>query len=288
MRSDLRFHGTQLLRPLCRQCHSAMSTQLFSTKGICSTRSSMVLVGKHVHLYCWCWHTEHILIMMVIPGICQTDSAGLSNCLSYGAYLNTKWHPWKISPVQTCTLPKQGLFHFLVEKELMWPWCWCSWIFLQIVQSNPRDDHDKYVLSAMHKLVQGTLNFLGVMHSHDLWLPHGCAGYMMKQGMCALRAYSFCGRVAMEQDRKRLFCMRPKFHYWAHTIFEMKRSYEDSHPQTLSPAIFNCEMNEDFIGKVSRISRHVSPRLTILRTLQRYGVAFQARLRRMNAQKRKG
>ena len=32
MRSDLRFHGTQLLRPLCRQCHSAMSTQLFSTK----------------------------------------------------------------------------------------------------------------------------------------------------------------------------------------------------------------------------------------------------------------
>ena len=140
----------------------------------------------------------------------------------------------------------------------------------------------------MQKLVQGTLNFLGVMHSHDLWLPHGCAGYMMKQGMCALRAYSFCGRVAMEQDRKRLFCMRPKFHYWAHTIFEMKRSYEDSHPQTVSPAIFNCEMNEDFIGKVSRISRHVSPRLTILRTLQRYGVAFQARLRRMNAQKRKG
>ena len=159
--------------------------------------------------------------------------------------------------------------------------------FLQLAQRNPRDDHDKYVLSAMHKLVQGTLNFLGVMHSHDLWLPHGCAGYMMKQGLCALRAYSFCGRVALEQDRKRLFCMRPKFHYWAHTIFEMKGSYESSHPQTLSPAIFTCEMNEDFIGKVSRISRHVSPRLTILRTLQRYGVAFQARLRRMNAQKRK-
>ena len=131
MRLDLRSHGTRLLRRLCRRCHSAMtmSIQLFSTRGICSIRSSMVLVGKHVHLYCWCWHTEHISMMMVIPGICQTDSAGLSKCLSYGAYPNTKCHPWKISPVQTCTLPKQRLFHFLVERELMWPWCWCSWTF---------------------------------------------------------------------------------------------------------------------------------------------------------------
>ena len=133
---------------------------------------------------------------------------------------------------------------------------------------------DETILSAMHQLVQGTLNFLGVMHSHDLWLPHGCTGYMAKQGLTALRAYAYCAKFSM-QINKRLFCMRPKFHYWAHTVFELKHAFERGQRDTLNPRIWNCEMNEDMIGRISRISRHVSPRLTVLRTLQRYGVAFQ-------------
>ena len=151
--------------------------------------------------------------------------------------------------------------------------------FLRLSLISPKAG-DETILSAMHQLVQGTLNFLGVMHSHDLWLPHGCTGYMAKQGLTALRAYAYCAKFSM-QINKRLFCMGPKFHSWAHTVFELKHAFERGQRDTLNPCIWNCEMNEDMIGRISRISRHVSPRLTVLRTLQRYGVAFKSRLRKM-------
>ena len=151
--------------------------------------------------------------------------------------------------------------------------------FLRLCLLSPKNG-DRTLLSAMSQLVEGTLNYLGVMHSHELWLPNGCTGFMYKQGLKALRAYSYCAKVAM-QSQYRLFCMRPKFHSWAHTVFELKWSFNEKHESSLSPCAFNCEQNEDFIGRVSRISRHVSPRLTILRTLQRYGVAVKARLNKM-------
>ena len=157
--------------------------------------------------------------------------------------------------------------------------------FLKVSLRNLKGD-DETVLTAMLQLVQGTLNFIGVMHSHNLWLPKSCTQFMMTQGLVALRSYSYCARVSMRM-RKRLFCMRPKFHYWAHTVFELRES-ADSSRYTLNPCIYNCEQNEDFIGRVSRISRHVSTRATILRTLQRYGLSFQGRLRRMRKVKKKG
>ena len=55
----------------------------------------------------------------------------------------------------------------------------------------------------------------------------------------------------------------------------------NGHPYVLTPLAFLCEGNEDFIGRVATIFRRVSSRTCTLRTLQRYGVAFQAKLRRL-------
>ena len=123
------------------------------------------------------------------------------------------------------------------------------------------------------------------MHGHDMWLPRSCAEFMMKQGLQALRAYSFCARECMGMNL-RLFCMRPKFHSLAHSVFELRAAVRGNHQYVLNPCIFNCEQNEDFIGRIARTSRRVSTRLTIYRTLQRYGVSFQSRLRRMRQRRR--
>ena len=159
--------------------------------------------------------------------------------------------------------------------------------FLKVSLRNLKGD-DQTLLTAMLQLVQGTLNFIGVMHSHNLWLPKSCTQFMMTQGLVALRSYSYCASVSMRM-RRRLFCMRPKFHYWAHTVFELRESADEKQNRyTLNPCAYNCEQNEDFIGRISRISRHVSTRATIYRTLQRYGLSFQGRLRRMRTVKKKG
>lgn len=153
--------------------------------------------------------------------------------------------------------------------------------YLRLCLNDMKGDRSD-LLTAMLQQVQGTLNFLGVMHSHDLWIPQSCATFMMTQGLLALRAYSFCASECIRLNR-RLFAMRPKFHLWAHTVFEMKEILARVPPEIpiLNCCIYNCEQNEDFIGRISRVSRHVSTRLTIYRTIQRYGVGFQARLRRM-------
>ena len=136
------------------------------------------------------------------------------------------------------------------------------------------------LLKAMQQQARSTLQYLGVMHSHDLWLPLPCARFMMLEGLKALRSYSYCARAALAM-RYRLFCMRPKFHLWAHTIFDLKQSVDSGHAWHLNPCVWNCEQSEDFIGRISRISRHVSTRTTILRTMQRYGLGFQKKLRLM-------
>ena len=156
--------------------------------------------------------------------------------------------------------------------------------FIRCCLLDMKGDH-KVLLTAMLQLCQGLLNFLGIMHGHDLWLPRSCAQFMMKQGLQALRAYSFCARECLGINL-RLFCMRPKFHSLAHTVFELRAAVRGNHQFILNPCIFNCEQNEDFIGRIARTSRRVSTRLTIYRTLQRYGVSFQSRLRRMRQRRR--
>ena len=156
--------------------------------------------------------------------------------------------------------------------------------FIRCCLLDMKGDH-KVLLTAMLQLCQGLLNFLGIMHGHDMWLPRSCAEFMMKQGLQALRAYSFCARECMGMNL-RLFCMRPKFHSLAHSVFELRAAVRGNHQYVLNPCIFNCEQNEDFIGRIARTSRRVSTRLTIYRTLQRYGVSFQSRLRRMRQRRR--
>lgn len=157
--------------------------------------------------------------------------------------------------------------------------------FLRCCLLDLKGDH-KALLTCMLQLCQGTLNFIGIMHSHDMWLPRSCADFMMKCGLQSLRAYAYCARQCIDM-KLRLFCMRPKFHSWAHTVYELREKVQAGHEHVLNPAIYNCEQNEDFIGRISRISRHVSTRLTTYRTLQRYGVGFRGRLRRMVRKKGK-
>ena len=152
--------------------------------------------------------------------------------------------------------------------------------YLQILLKDCPAQHES-LLQAMQQQAQSTLHFLGVMHSHDLWLPLPCAKFMMLEGLKALRSYSYCAHVAMTL-RFRLFCMRPKFHSWAHTVFDLKQGVEAGHRWHLNPCIWNCEQSEDFIGRISRISRRVSARTSIKRTLQRYGLGFAKRLRSLN------
>ena len=140
-------------------------------------------------------------------------------------------------------------------------------------------DH-REILGVLLQMTDGILNFTSIQYSHDLWLPTKCAELMYLEGLVSLRAYNYAAGHCLDLGRA-LFGLRPKFHLLAETVFEIRASVRKGDQWVLSPVIFNCEDNEDFIGRISRISRHVNTRQCTLRTLQRYGVAFQSKLRRV-------
>ena len=253
--------------------------QIF-TKETCSMLSSMDLAEKVQRQFCFYFVPWHILIGQVKPRICQTgyiERTWLSRC---GVWQLAKHHHSKTSRRPTC-MSQVLLSRILEGRGPTLPWCWhFSSFFLKLCEREMRDGSDENVLRGMMQLTDGLLNFTSMQYSHDLWLPRECAEFMYLQGLVALRSYGYLARHCMGLG-KRYFGMRPKFHLLAETVFELKSCVTLGHTWILSPVIYNCEVNEDFIGRVSRISRHVSSRTVVLRTLQRYGVALRARLRRL-------
>ena len=135
------------------------------------------------------------------------------------------------------------------------------------------------LLQAMRETMRGGLDFLGVMHSHDLFLPRACASFMHRAGLTLLRGYSYLAQASMDHHLK-LFCLRPKCHYFMHTLYEMSQQLAAGHEWVVSPSIFNCEANEDFIGRISRLSRKVSPKICSQRVLDRYLLGVKLALKR--------
>lgn len=160
-----------------------------------------------------------------------------------------------------------------------------QWYLLLCLKGIKAPDHQP-ILRVVLQLTESILNFISVQYSHDLWLPSKCAEFMYLEGLVALRAYNYAAQFALELG-KPYFGMRPKFHSLAETVFETKQHIDQGDEFILNPVTFNCEVNEDFIGRISRISRRVSSRLCTQRTLQRYGLGFKARLTRVKKHLRK-
>ena len=60
----------------------------------------------------------------------------------------------------------------------------------------------------------------------------------------------------------------PKLHFFHHAMRDLVISSKELE-WTLSPLVYSVQMQEDFIGKPSRVSRRVSPKMHSQRTLQR-------------------
>jgi hypothetical protein len=78
-----------------------------------------------------------------------------------------------------------------------------------------------------------------------------------------------------QDNRQWLFPLYPKLHVFHHQMVEIKRSGMTA-KMAINPAMFSCQMDEDTVGRASRISRRVSIKLVASRTLQRYLVAAHA------------
>lgn len=83
-----------------------------------------------------------------------------------------------------------------------------------------------------------------------------------------MQAYSFLAHQSF-QTGLAMYPLYPKLHA-VHEIGHEMRWQERSCQFVFNPATTSCSIDEDMVGRTAFLSRHVSPRQIIRRTLQRY------------------
>ena len=110
--------------------------------------------------------------------------------------------------------------------------------------------------------------FLTKLYKEGLWICRRKARELYLHGARFLKLY---GQLAHDSFRlsRPLFSLMPNLHRIHHIFFHLADQERGGATWILSPLSWSCQVEEDFIGRPSRVSRRVSTRLMMQRTLQR-------------------
>ena len=109
-----------------------------------------------------------------------------------------------------------------------------------------------------------------VLYNGGVWLSAAEARAAGAAGLLFLRMYAGLAASALESGRSR-FPITPKAHYLHHAFLDLY-NMSSRFPWVPSPIMFSVQIDEDFIGKVSRASRRVGTLKQMERTIGRYKV----------------
>eukprot|EP00438_Fugacium_kawagutii_P013700 Skav233525 [mRNA] locus=scaffold2975:258320:260080:- [translate_table: standard] len=154
---------------------------------------------------------------------------------------------------------------------------WLVW-FLRLNLTNPFVPGHSHLLRNMLEVCENTLE-INIMHHHGLFLERPCAMRLYVHIMTSLRGYTVLGRAALQYGI-RSFIQKPKHHALHHIAYRLREQLLKGSTLIASPQMLACDVNEDFIGHISRLSRRVGFRLCDLRVFQRYFLKIAALLRR--------
>ena len=134
------------------------------------------------------------------------------------------------------------------------------------------------LLEAMLQVLEAGLA-LRMTHGHRLFLERDCGRYFYVQVMTVLRGYTHLARRAIELNM-RAFVQKPKHHALHHLAHIIKLKLKQGCRLLLNPQAFACEMNEDYVGRISRLSRRVALRKCSKRVCQKLFVKMRSLLRK--------
>ena len=109
---------------------------------------------------------------------------------------------------------------------------------------------------------------LRLLYRGGAWLAADEAALIGEHGLTALRAMQRCAEISLA-NREPLYPLHAKMHMLFHQ-FRFLCQYSKKCCWVESPLTDACQMDEGFVGVVARLSRRVSPKTTIRRTLDLY------------------
>lgn len=109
---------------------------------------------------------------------------------------------------------------------------------------------------------------LRLLYRGGAWLAADDAALVGEHGVAALRAIGRCAEISLA-NREPLYPLHAKVHVLFHQ-FRSLVHYSRLTNWVESILTDGCQMDEGFVGVVARLSRRVSPKMTIHRTLDLY------------------
>ena len=120
--------------------------------------------------------------------------------------------------------------------------------------------------------------FLRVLYKTEVFIEKTKGLAIADDGRQFLRLYRVLAERAFG-DGRQLFPLLPKIHSLDHITYQLSVQCRVK-GLAWNPLIMGNQMEEDFIGRPSRISRRVSPRMPATRTIQRYLIAARTAWRK--------
>ena len=159
------------------------------------------------------------------------------------------------------------------------------WVVVQsqAFSNDPLNPGHLQTLSLIHKTASYGLAFYDRMYKHGVFLNRKCAaalyldGNRMVAGFCHL-AQSCLGVMS-------LWAIKPKIHMFRHCLIDIRKPLLEGANLVVNPLVYNCEGNEDAIGRIARLSRRLDSRHISQRILQCYLVKVFVLQKRLEARK---
>ena len=114
---------------------------------------------------------------------------------------------------------------------------------------------------------------LGNLYREGLFIRSRDAERIAKQGLLFLKLYAELAQICFDRRAKR-FPLNPKLHYLHHQFLEMLLDARRAQ-WCFNIIMTGVQMEEDYIGRPSRLARRVSSRTTSLRVIQRSFLAVR-------------
>lgn len=157
---------------------------------------------------------------------------------------------------------------------------WLTFFLRLTLQTVPKAQEHKNLFKVMLQLTETILEFQNHCQQHGLFLRRACGQKLHGLVMTISRSYHWLAREVLTLKIAG-FSLKPKFHSLKHIAYQLRLELQsDSTEYCLNPLCFNCEGNEDHVGRVCKLGRNVSTRTIGRRVLQRYFLKTKALIKR--------
>ena len=178
-------------------------------------------------------------------------------------YKNKKSYPWSNVKGSDCTL----LLKFVRVMTIA------------LLNQVGGDQERRKVLNVLLSTARLGISVYDHMNAHRLFMDWACGAVFYEKGQAFCNGYGWLACWAFEHQLC-LFAIKPKLHFWSHVLADVKGQLDRRCVAIANPIMTDCQQNEDFIGRLCKLSMGIDNRVVFHRTLEFYLTKAAILLRR--------